>query len=727
MEFLTLSATFGKLNQNSLSLSPGLNIIEAANESGKSTWMAFLKVMLYGLNTRDRGPAADKNRYMPWDGSTMQGRIDLLADGRRITVTRSTARAGIPMGAFSATYTGTAEPIPGLTSSVFGETVLGVPQDVYERSAFIRQSGISIDQTPALEQRITSLITSGEEDSSFADTSERLRKQLNRRRYHRSGLLPQLEGEIESLESTLDEIRSLEATVNSITEEQNALNTQEQYLRRQIDLCAAAEQAHRIARLTEAREALSNAEACCADLSSRARNLPAKDELSRIAADLTAAEAMTGAVEAAKLRMQECTAANDTQQQLLSAHPFAPLTPSEAQQQRAPQPPRSRGGWLLPILSALFCAALFPVLYWVAHLSLSLSLGSVLLCAGIALIFNVLLSAHREKHRMAIASQHRSEFLDELEAYTLIYEKASHTKTALTTATDAYQTLFGNYHLQLERALTQIKRFSDANNAADARTAIRQAAALQDALQDALQRRRQAQLRCDLLAETTPDTIAVSGAAPELSRTEAEARLTAVTSALDDLQRQLHTLQGRIDALGDAAALSAALEQKRAERDVLRKEYDALALALEVMTDANAVLQTRFSPALGEKAANIFTKLTKGKYNTVLLDRKMVPSAHECGDSISRAATSLSQGTADQLYLAVRLAVCDMVLPQEKCIPICLDDALVTFDDTRAAAALDYLVELSKTRQVLLFTCQKREHSYLKANHPGKYHFVTLS
>lgn len=727
MEFLSLSATFGKLNRSSLSLSPGLNIIEAANESGKSTWMAFLKVMLYGLNTRDRGPSADKNRYMPWDGSAMQGRVDLLADGQRITVTRDTARAGIPMGAFSATYTGTAEAVPGLTSSVLGEMLLGVPQDVYERSAFIRQSGISIDQTPALEQRITALITSGEEDSSYTDATDRLRRQLNRRRYHRTGLLPQLETEIDSLESVLEEIRSLEDTAASLEDEIRTLRTQEEYLHHQADLWSAAEHAHRIARLTEARNTLNKDAAHCSELMSRTANLPDKEALTRIAADLTAAEAMIGAVDAARIRVQECTTTHDAEQHRLSAHPFAPLTPSQAEQQRAPALPRSRGGIVVPILSALICAALFPILYWVVKLSLSLSLGAVLLCSGTALILNVLLSAHRQKRRMAIAGQHQAEFREELSAYTILYEKAAHARAALDAAAEAYTALSRDHQHQLELALAQVKCFCNVNDAAEARTAIHRAAALQDALQDALQRRRQAQLRYDLLAETTPDIDVIPDAAPELPRTEAETRLATVTAALDGLQQQLHTLQGRITALGDAAALSAALEEKRAERESLRKEYDALALALEVMTDANTVLQTRFSPALGEKAASIFTKLTKEKYNRVLLDRKMSPSALQNGDSISRAVTSLSQGAADQLYLAVRLAVCDMVLPQEKRIPICLDDALVTFDDTRMAAALDYLVELSKSRQILLFTCQKREHTYLKAAHPGQYHFVTLS
>ena len=65
MDFQHIEATFGKLEYRSLSFSKGLNIIEAPNESGKSTLLAFLRVMLTAFR---RGSAArwrDKNRYAP--------------------------------------------------------------------------------------------------------------------------------------------------------------------------------------------------------------------------------------------------------------------------------------------------------------------------------------------------------------------------------------------------------------------------------------------------------------------------------------------------------------------------------------------------------------------------------------------------------------------------------------------------------------------------------------
>ena len=54
MKILSMTATFGKLDHATLTLTPGMEIIEAPNEWGKSTWCAFLVAMLYGISTSSR-------------------------------------------------------------------------------------------------------------------------------------------------------------------------------------------------------------------------------------------------------------------------------------------------------------------------------------------------------------------------------------------------------------------------------------------------------------------------------------------------------------------------------------------------------------------------------------------------------------------------------------------------------------------------------------------------
>ena len=61
----------------------------------------------------------------------------------------------------------------------------------------------------------------------------------------------------------------------------------------------------------------------------------------------------------------------------------------------------------------------------------------------------------------------------------------------------------------------------------------------------------------------------------------------------------------------------------------------------------------------------------------------------EKGELVTRQLLYLSGGTADQVYLAVRLAICRLALGED--VPIVLDDALVRFDDERMRAALTLL------------------------------------
>ena len=221
MDILHLTGVFGRLDRSRLDLSPGLNLLYAPNESGKSTWGAFIRTMLYGLSTRERGPMADKNRYAPWNGAPLWGRMELRTGDGDYTLLRETRRAAAPMGEFSCVYTGTATPVPGITGQNAGDLLLGVPREVFERSAFIGQNALTVEQDAELERRIAALITTGEEDTSYTESYDRLKRQLNRRRHNKTGLIPALERDIDQLRAALREV--------------DALNDQAQQSRREVD------------------------------------------------------------------------------------------------------------------------------------------------------------------------------------------------------------------------------------------------------------------------------------------------------------------------------------------------------------------------------------------------------------------------------------------------------------------------------------------------------------
>ena len=161
--------------------------------------------------------------------------------------------------------------------------------------------------------------------------------------------------------------------------------------------------------------------------------------------------------------------------------------------------------------------------------------------------------------------------------------------------------------------------------------------------------------------------------------------------------------------MGDPAAVDARLEEVREEIARLEVDYDALEIAIDALRQADAQLHARFSPQLSKRASAYFSRLTGGQYDTVSLTRDLAVTVRETGSAAEQPLATVSQGTADQLYLAVRLAVTELLLPRTDAAPLVLDDALLTFDDRRLDLALDCLSELAGTRQVILFTCQHRE------------------
>ena len=92
------------------------------------------------------------------------------------------------------------------------------------------------------------------------------------------------------------------------------------------------------------------------------------------------------------------------------------------------------------------------------------------------------------------------------------------------------------------------------------------------------------------------------------------------------------------------------------------------------------------------------------------LSRDLRIQAGAGNEDVLHEALWRSDGTVDQLYLALRLAVARELTPA---LPLILDDALVRFDDRRLKAALEILQEESRHKQVILFTCQHREQDIL--------------
>lgn len=719
MDILHLTGTFGRLDHSELSLAPGLNVLYAPNETGKSTWGAFIRTMLYGLSTRERGPLADKNRYAPWTGAPMQGRMDLTTHGDACTLLRETRRAASPLGEFSCTYTGTGTPVPGITGQNAGEVLLGVPREVFERSAFIGQNALAVDQDAELERRIAALITTGEEDTSYTESYDRLKKQLNRRRHNKTGLIPALEREADQLRAALAELDALNDQAQQSRRELDALERRAADLRQQTaqwQALAAQEQADAC---QQAAQAALTAQARADTLAADCAALPDDSSLTLLEGQAAALPGELSALTEKRSAAEEAAQTAQQARNALEQHPLYPAAEPELRQRaEAIQPDRTPS-----LLLVLFPASLIVVAAALAFLFRAqqpLPFWLFIGMAGLGMIATLFAARSR---RQAIVERHkyaetqRAALETQIAEYLPLRQQADEAAEAARRAEVSAADSEDACRRRLRDLLTQVRVFAPA--AADLsgiQLALSDARRRKTALADARQTAREAALYRDALRVQLPEQPAAEGSIqrPALSREEAAAELARTQTLLAQERTRFDTLTGRIRALDRSSDLEAQLAQKQEQLTALQDEYDAIALAMDALSQANTVLQNRFSPALGARAAEIFSAITGGRYDRVLLSRDFSLSAEPAGDPVGRSVRLLSQGAADQLYLAVRLAICDMVLPADKRVPLILDDALVTFDDERLHAALDYLLEESQRRQILLFTCQKREMAYLQ-------------
>ncbi len=142
------------------------------------------------------------------------------------------------------------------------------------------------------------------------------------------------------------------------------------------------------------------------------------------------------------------------------------------------------------------------------------------------------------------------------------------------------------------------------------------------------------------------------------------------------------------------------------------REYDkrrsALSLAMERLNELSGELRRQLEERLKGEASRILSHITEGKYTQLLIDDGMQMSLLKDGRRISLG--QLSRGTVEQAYFALRMAACNVLHEEE--YPVILDDTFAYYDDVRLKNVLKWLGE--NKRQVLIFTCQKRETQLLE-------------
>lgn len=174
---------------------------------------------------------------------------------------------------------------------------------------------------------------------------------------------------------------------------------------------------------------------------------------------------------------------------------------------------------------------------------------------------------------------------------------------------------------------------------------------------------------------------------------------------LERLKWELEILEEETNFYEKKTALEELKEQLKEEK----KEISAITLAIDTINHISANIHDDFGQKLNDMLSKWMREQTSGKYSEIKVDEKLTIKV-ACGDRFIDLE-KLSIGTIEQVYLALRMSVNRLLFKEEK-MPLLFDDTFALYDEKRLKATLEMLSRESD-RQILIFTCHKREEELL--------------
>ncbi len=701
MRFESIEArAFGPLRGASLELSPGMNVVHGANEAGKSTWHAALYAGLCGMR-RGKGRAAGgdvlfERRHRPWDddGAWEVGAVVELADGRRVAlrhdlagkVESSAQDADIAARDYSSEIVFDGAPD--------GSRWLGLNRVSFLHTACVRQAQMLAlrDGAEALQGALQAAADSAGTDATAARALEMLndyrRERVGSERARTKPLM-QWRGEVDAARSALTQAREARREYLGERARIGALDARLRDTRARLDAARArdlAEQAERSrARLAKA----------CA-LAERFAAGPPRPFDDHLLADRVAGAIATWAA---------CPTPRDP-----GGVPAADLerrcTELELELQSAVSRPR-RGPRML--LAGAMVALAMGVAAGLAEFAVP---GAILGAVGLGLVWWSRRTLRSEQAReTAVLEAERDRLTEELarrrqadavvaEAQRRLDEAELELRSASAAAGVAGDTA-ATYHEGLRawqrRRLERLQAFEREQEAWD--TLQRLLAG--ETIEELSARTEGLIASADAARDALDATLLAGGDMGGDSIDELEAR---EREARDALQGARGALRERASHLPDLAAAEERLAEAKGHLDAIERLDATLGHTIEFLAGAERRVHRDIAHILRETVLEWLPRVTDGRYLGCRVDPASLSVEVRGPDGRFVSAELLSHGTAEQVYLLLRLALARHLTVRGEVCPLLLDDALSGCDSKRAQALLESLLAIAAATQVILFT-----------------------
>ncbi len=759
-------AAFGRFKNYHLSFDDGFSIVYGENENGKTTIMSFIRMMFYGNTGKTKEIEKNpRHKYRPWNSDFMAGSIEFEHEGKNYCLEREFKNTN---SADKITLldldTGKATVLSGSTN--IGAKFFSLSDAAFERSVFLGEAGAPSKNEDAhgeLNARLSNLAGSGEEDVSYEKVKARLisSKETLFSKSGRIGLADKASARLVALKGELRESELKEAEVaaleSQLAEKQAEYTAEYEEKNRLFELMKNADKIKRarfVRKYVEAQTQadrmkagfiMKNGDVADSSFAAKAGTLLSalgkaqekykelSDERDRVAKDIENLETSTteqpeqiSPEKVAELDAKIASLDNDMLSvkeksakvekelgELAPTHKFNPLLLII--------------GIVVAVVGGVSFAIMKPFIAGAV-----LGVGALLIIVGCFMKktiapddtyhknelsrLSVKLNALLEAKQTVIAQ--KTDMVRRMNDYALknaggtalLAEKKERCER-LTAEANEWGVKLGTAR---EEYLTHVSQMRDVAD-------IEQAQALIDQLLFNLREYEVMQSKLSVIRDNA-GCENIEQAKEKLARFEEmnalcdaaeleniQERFNGQSEAVLKIKTRIAEIKSDIKAITDSTESAAVIERKIAQTQDTIASYNAYAqtvdTALATLEESFRELRRNYSGELDSKTAEIFSALTMERYTGVAISKDFdinVKSEEVFG---LKEAGFLSTGTADQLYLSLRLAMSELICADSEPLPMFMDDPLAQYDDERTKKALAFMGEYGKRRQLVLFTC----------------------
>ena len=718
-----------------------LNVIYGENESGKSTVFLFIKFMLYGLQRKSQSNT-ERERSLSWSGSVASGSMIVEHNGKEFRIERNFSdRVRGEKLVILSLESGT----PISTDKSVGEYFLGVPREVFESSACVSQMCSGELNGEKTAQSLSNMLSSADEG---IDTAAIL-KELNAIRVsylHKNqggGMLFEDESRINSLQMKLDEAKNATLAIEGKSESFDKIKKEYETLKLELEKNDALVTQFNKISILKRFEALKLKENELVNVAGK-KDVFAKASLST---EYFPDRTHIAELSAASRELAERELLLDAKERKLAEHiknynselaSLGEIAEQNGGKKTIVPPLRQairKANSKLKIGFALGGAAIATGIFGALSLFLiSLVVFIVALCIafGFASAATVLLVIGAKAKKGATAELTKTAYsydtnsdglearideaikeLAKMRAYSLENERLV---SELDFAEEAFEaskqraykllsrTLGSNAEPECDIINTEVRRLSEFLDkyevlAREEDTFVR----ILENERNSLARYNEEKLRSEI-------TVRIEDATPE-AVDEAERRKSFLLAKKSAYEGKITILQNELIALRikaeDPMPIADRLAILEAKNKKDREFYDALLLAMNVIEDSSAAMRGSVTPVISKTASEFMSIMSNDKYSTLRTNARLGIMLDKDGFAVG--SESLSAGTKDAAYIALRIALIMHIYKEER-PPIIFDESFCQLDDTRLGRTMELLFSLVKEGiQVIIFTSHKRE------------------